>query len=325
MMRGATARSAIVIGSLVVSALFGYLAVRDVQWAATWSALRRNNYWWLVPTGVAFAVSVVLRAVRWRALFRPEERPGFGPVMKAMLVGLLFNIVLPVRAGEAVRIVALRGYAGTPMAEATTTVVVERLLDVLSLLGLLFLLVPWLPHVTWLRAAVVAFLVAATITAILVAAVRHTGRRPAVSFTSLLSRLPFITPASAQRLATSVAHGLSAFGRPRQAAAALGWTVLSWLVLGLAFWFLLVGFSLHLPLLAGMLIAIATGLSFVIPAAPGGVGVFEAAGLAATGAYGVSQSRALAYVLVLHAVNVVPFMIAGLVVLATGRRIGRDV
>jgi uncharacterized membrane protein YbhN (UPF0104 family) len=74
-----------------------------------------------------------------------------------------------------------------------------------------------------------------------------------------------------------------------------------------------------------MLIAIATGLSFVIPAAPGGVGVFEAAGLAATGAYGVSQSRALAYVLVLHAVNVVPFMIAGLVVLATGRRIGRDV
>ena len=64
------------------------------------------------------------------------------------------------------------------------------------------------------------------------------------------------------------------------------------------------------------LVSIAVGLSFAVPAAPAGLGVFEAAGLAATSAYGVPASRALAYVLVLHALNVVPFLAAGAIVLA---------
>jgi uncharacterized membrane protein YbhN (UPF0104 family) len=78
----------------------------------------------------------------------------------------------------------------------------------------------------------------------------------------------------------------------------------------------MIGFHLHLSVLAGLLVAIATGLSFIVPAAPGSVGVFEAAGLASTSAYGIPNSQALAYVLVLHALNVLPFLIAGLAVLA---------
>ncbi len=113
----------------------------------------------------------------------------------------------------------------------------------------------------------------------------------------------------------SVVHGLAAVRRPGQAAIAFGWTIASWLVLGIAFWLLSAGFHLGLSPLAGMLVAISVGVSFLIPAAPGGLGVFEAAGLAATAAYGVSTSRALAYVLVLHAVSLIPFLIAGVVVL----------
>jgi uncharacterized membrane protein YbhN (UPF0104 family) len=43
--------------------------------------------------------------------------------------------------------------------------------------------------------------------------------------------------------------------------------------------------------------------------------VFEQATLVALGAYGVSDSRALSYALVLHVVNFVPFVAVGLVVL----------
>jgi uncharacterized membrane protein YbhN (UPF0104 family) len=81
----------------------------------------------------------------------------------------------------------------------------------------------------------------------------------------------------------------------------------------------MIGFRLQLPLLAGLLVVIATGLGFIIPAAPAAVGVFEAAGLVATSAYEVPTSRALAYLLVLHVINVVPYLLAGLVVLSSGR------
>jgi uncharacterized membrane protein YbhN (UPF0104 family) len=89
-------------------------------------------------------------------------------------------------------------------------------------------------------------------------------------------------------------------------------------VLGLAFWFLMIGFRLHLSPWAGVLASIAVGLSFVVPAAPAGIGVFEAAGLAVMSAYGIPSSRGLAYVLVLHALNTVPFLLVGLGIIVWG-------
>jgi uncharacterized membrane protein YbhN (UPF0104 family) len=100
-------------------------------------------------------------------------------------------------------------------------------------------------------------------------------------------------------------------------------TLLSWLLLALAFWFLMIGFDLGLSPLAGLLVVIATGLAFIIPAAPAAVGVFEAAGLAVTSAYGVARSQALAYVLVLHVLNFAPFILAGLLILAADARASR--
>jgi glycosyltransferase 2 family protein len=302
---------------LVISAAFAFFVVRDVDWGSTLSALRHCNYAWLAPALGAIAISVAVRAERWRVLFRPEQRPPYGPVMKATLVGLLFNIILPLRAGEAARIVALKSYAGTSRAESTTTVVVERLYDVLSLLFLLFASVAWLPQVSWLLAASIVALVAAAGAITLVVVARLLARDRGIAGRRVL-RLPLLDDETVRRLTVNALHGLAALRRPRQAVLALAWTLVSWFVLALAFWFLMIGFRLHLSLLAGLLVAIATGLSFIVPAAPGAVGVFEAAGLAVTNAYGVPHSQALAYVLVLHAVNVFPFVIAGLTVLALG-------
>jgi uncharacterized protein (TIRG00374 family) len=307
----------VLTASVVATVVFGYLAVRDVKWQATWHALAKSNYAWLVPTFLAVGVSVVLRAIRWQALFMQEHRPGLAPITKAMLVGLFFNIILPARAGEAARIVALKSYAGTSLAETTATIVVERLIDILALLGLLFVCSPWLPHITWLRAAGILAMVALAATALLLAIVIQFARGRAPKLVGFLARLPWLDEARVERMTGSVLDGLLAVRRPRQAAAVFALTTLSWLVLGLAFWFLMIGFHMHLPVLAGLLVAIATGLSFIVPAAPGGLGVFEAAGLAATGAYGIAKSQALGYVLVLHAVNVIPFLILGAVVLAT--------
>src|SRR5438105_9490736 len=118
-------------------------------------ALRASHPWWLAPALVLVLLTVVARAERWRVLFAPERRPRHGPVLYATLIGYLFNSILPARAGEAARVVALNQRARTSRAEAVATVVVERAYDVLLLLVLLFVGLPWLPHVTWLRAAAI--------------------------------------------------------------------------------------------------------------------------------------------------------------------------
>lgn len=305
----------LILGAIATSCVFGYFAVRHVEWSSTWTALRHSNYWWLVPATLTLAVSTFMRAIRWQSLYRPESRPAIGPVTRATLIGLFFNNLLPARAGEAARVVSLKTWGGTSMAESTATIVVERLLDVLCLLGLLFVFEPWFPHVSWLHAAAIVAAVAIVFAVVLVGLSLYLTRDPR-RFVRVVSHLPFLSHATVERLTASVAHGLEAARNPRRALIATAWTVASWLVLGLSFWLLMIGFDLHLSLLAGILVAVAVGLSFIIPAAPGGLGVFEAAGLAATHAYGVPTSEALAYVLVLHALNFIPYIAAGLVLLA---------
>jgi uncharacterized protein (TIRG00374 family) len=312
--------AALVLAGFAVSIVFGYFAVRGVKFDASWRALRASNYWWLAPSLGALTAFVFLRVIRWRTLFHPERRPPLGSLLKAMLIGFFFNSILPARAGEAARIVALKHYARTSRAETTATVVVERIFDVCSLLVLLFALIPWLPRVSWLTpAAFVAFACLVLVLA-LIAIVRYVTAAPARSGLMLLAKLPGLREETVLRLTRNAVHGLATLTRPGQAVAALGWTFLSWFVLGLSFWFLMIGFDLGLSPIAGLLVVIATGLAFIIPAAPAAVGVFEAAGLAVTSAYGVARSPAFAYVLLLHAMNFIPFIAAGLLVLGREAR-----
>jgi uncharacterized membrane protein YbhN (UPF0104 family) len=66
---------------------------------------------------------------------------------------------------------------------------------------------------------------------------------------------------------------------------------------------------------AGILVLVTTTLSLVIPSLPAGIGVFEAALLVGMGPYGVDDSLALLYAVVLHALNFVPYVVAGYIVL----------
>src|SRR5215211_4592853 len=133
-----TARGPLLLAvGVAVSVVFTWLAVRNVDWSLFWQGLREMQYVWLLPALVAIAVAVVIRTVRWQFLFYPETRPPFGPLSRALLVGLFVNCVLPARAGEAARIVVLHQEARTSRVEALGTAVVERLYDVVALLVLL--------------------------------------------------------------------------------------------------------------------------------------------------------------------------------------------
>jgi uncharacterized membrane protein YbhN (UPF0104 family) len=120
-------KRAVAFGATVLlAAVFTYLAVRGVNWHKAWRALERCDAWWLVPAMAAFTAQTLMRAMRWRSLFAHEHRPPRGPVLSATMIGYLFNNILPARAGEAARVVALSQCTPVPAAEIVGTVVGER-------------------------------------------------------------------------------------------------------------------------------------------------------------------------------------------------------
>ncbi len=299
------------VGALV-SIVFAYLAVRDVRWPDVWDGLRTMNYWWLLPGFAALVLSVYVKALRWRYLFSAETRPATWPAARAMLIGYFFNGILPARAGEAARVVALNKQAGTSMTETAATVVVERVYDVLALLLLLFLVVPWLPAVTWIHGAVVLAVVLVALFVVAIVVLALFGVRPVHAVLRPLARLPFLSAERVESIGNSLVRGLAALRRPRLIAGAFAWTALAWLSVALSFWFVMEGFGLGLSLVAALLVIVATNLVQILPSSPSALGVFEAATLVALRAYGVDDSTALSYALVVHALHAIPFIVAGL-------------
>jgi glycosyltransferase 2 family protein len=294
--------------------VFGYLAVRDVELDELGRSLRESNYWFLLPAFGLLALAFFLRIVRWRCLFSPRTRPGMLPATEALIIGQFLNSVLPFRAGDAARIVVLRPLGGPGRVETAGTVVIERVFDVLALLLLLFVLLPVVPEVTWLRAAGVLVIVLLLALAVAVVVLRVYGERAVGFFLRPLARLPFLSEARVEAAIQNMTAGVIALRSGRIGLVAFFWTLVSWLVLGASFWCLMLGFDFGLSPVAGLLVVIATGLSHLLPSAPAAVGVFEAAAVVALGAYGIPQTQALSYALVVHALNVIPFLLAGLLV-----------
>ncbi len=308
-------RSLLVAVGLAVSVVFTYLAVRDVDFGLFWDGLRASNYWLVPPTLAALAVTVLIRTVRWQLLFVRDQRPPLGPTASALLIGNFFNIVLPARAGEAARVVALHQRTGASRATALGTAVSERVYDVVALLVILFVAVPFLPDVTWLRTAVVFAAVVFAALVVVVVALSVWGDRPVRGLLRPLALLPRVSRERAEAAGKNLAEGLAGFRNPRVALPAFLVTVVSWLALGVSYWILLAAFDLGLGFGAAMLAVVATNLALVLPSSPAAIGVFEAATQVSLAAYGVSASHALSYAVVLHAVNLFPFLAAGYVVL----------
>jgi uncharacterized membrane protein YbhN (UPF0104 family) len=148
------------------------------------------------------------------------------------------------------------------------------------------------------------------------------GARPVHAVLRPLHRLPRLGAERIEAGAESVSQGLAGLRHPSIALPAAVWTVLSWVAVGVSAWFVLLGFDLGVSLspVAGLFVLITINLALVLPSSPAAVGVFEAATLLALDAYGVDESRALSYALVLHALNFLPFVAIGLV-LVRGLRV----
>jgi uncharacterized protein (TIRG00374 family) len=297
--------------TVAVTVVFSYIALSDIDFHEVWQALRSCDYWWLVPALIAFGLGDVARALRWRSLFAPGRRPPAGVTLNATMIGYFYNNIMPARAGEVARVVVLTRRSSAPPVETVGTIVVERLYDLIAILAIFFVVQPWLPHVSWFRAAAIAALVLALAVAAIVVVLVLYGERPLRWLLRPLGRLSLFSGDRLERTLTELVHGLSGLRNRRVAIEAFLWTVLAWMLTAVSAYFVSVAFHLQLPFACGVLVAVAVGLSMILPSPPAALGVFEGAAILALKAYGLPKSTILPFALVLHAVNFVPFILVG--------------
>lgn len=130
----------------LLAAVFLYLAFRGVNFGDLWDSLQRVNYLWVALLIPIIIISHWLRAVRWAYLLSPvKDTLSHRKLFSAVMIGFMVNNVLP-RVGEVVRAFAIGRSEGISKSSAFGTVVVERIIDMLTFLFILSAVLFLSPH-----------------------------------------------------------------------------------------------------------------------------------------------------------------------------------
>ena len=127
-------------GFLIAGIILLWLAFRNVDINKLSAGLKDADYSWLLLSLLFGFIAYVSRARRWVLLINPlGYRPTLLNSFHALMTGYLGNIALP-RVGEITRCVALGKKEKIPVDQLFGTVVIERAIDLISLLIITFIL-----------------------------------------------------------------------------------------------------------------------------------------------------------------------------------------
>lgn len=315
-------KSALRLGLGVVLAVFLlWLATRGVDSNALLAAMAHAKPLPLVLVVALTVLMYLIRAMRWRLLLPALKDASIFDLFGITNIGFMAGLAIP-RAGEVLRpYLAARRYK-VGVSAGFASIVLERLMDLITVLFLLAAYMFVLPRpaaertdalMTTLRAgAGLVFLMALAGLAFL-AALRFEGGPARRLLDWSLGLLPQALSVKVRGLVSSFISGLDVFGSsPAQWARLVAESLLLWVLIGFIIHLNSVAFGFDIPFQTSFLIIAFLTVGVAIPT-PGMVGGFHASyTLALTAIYGVDQGKAVAAGLVLHALQNLPVLILGL-------------
>jgi len=299
---------------VAISVLFLWWALRELQLADVWAALRTARYAWLLPGVLVYFFGVWARTWRWHYMLRPFKQVPLRRLFPVVTIGYMGNNIYPLRAGEVIRSYVLKKKEGIPISGSLATVLVERIFDGLVMLLFVFVALPFtesIPNVyrNWVTGFSVAFL-AALILFILLAA-RPVLTRRLYDWTAQRLLPARLRPRFGD-LFDRFMYGLASLRSGRDVLMIFATSVVVWLAETVKYWFVMHAFDFEVSFLVLMLMNGIVNLFTSLPAAPGYVGTFDAPGIEILEVVGgVNRQVATAYTLVLHAALWLPITALG--------------
>ena len=286
-----------------------WILLRSVDVGAAVEVLRHANLAAVGLMVVTVLVDVGARGARWRALLAPIRPLPYPHVLGYTYVGYLANNVLPARLGELVRSHALGEGEGISRTTVLGTVVVERIVDTLIVVGVAAVAVVLLDVGGVVSTAVVlgAGFVGVLLVGLALAVTSH--RLPgAQRVTALAERVP-----KALELARRLRDGLAVVGRPSAVGAAVLLSILAWSASIATFVIAGAAVGITLSPVQGALLSSGVALATIVPSGPGYLGTFELTAVGIASQYGVDTNAAFALALLAHAMILLVTSVGGAV------------
>ena len=237
------------------------------------------NYWTLPIMLLLLFGFYWLKTLRWQALLAPVAPLTFRQLFSPMLIGFAANNLLPAHLGEFIRVFVVRKQYGVPASTVLSTVVLERIFDVLAILALFgvgLLFTDDLPDDYRNGAMILGALAGGVVLSVVVYLIWTDVFLRFVAW--CFSLLPFVPAKLTNGILDMLRKGADGLAALRSGKAVLFIVVTSlvqWLLNGMIAYVALKAFHIDVTLATGLIVTGVTAFGVTIPSTPGYFGVIQ--------------------------------------------------
>lgn len=317
---------------IVVTLACMYFVLRGLDYAKLWDIIKNVNVGLLLLTVAIYIGGYYIRAERWHHLLKHIKPLKAVELFPYLVMGFMFNNVLPARAGEFIRAYMTGSKKGVSRSSTFATVVIERVFDGLVMIGYFIagytafhfikkqsVITPinFFGMTLGIKDAVLGFAIlgSAVFVGIFIFMFFLMYKKAATSvfIHKLMSVFPAVIKDKVGKFIDTFIEGLGVLGSLKGIMTVFGLSVAAWTVEVFTYWLMGKAMNLEINILLLCLVMAVANFAIMAPGTPGGVGPFEFFGVAIMLLFAYPKEEAAAYVFLVHIMILLPIIILGVI------------
>lgn len=297
---------------ILISIVCLYLVFRKVELGKVKEIVLHTN---LLYLGLAILVSVfswMIRSARWQLFLSTQGILPYWSLFQGICVGMMANNILPFRLGDVTQAYFLGKREHISKSLALSTVVLERLLDLIIVTSFIIILSFFFAVPAQLRNGMFLVIVGIALTIFILFLI---FRKQILALSKKLFKSEKFQN-KFHNLLLNFYEGLKIIKHKKTFIRIIFYSVILWLLYALVVFFSLYAVEIKLSYFAAIFVLLISAIGVAIPSSPGYVGTWEFFMLLALQVFLIEKNRALSFALVYHFTQYVPATLLGLIVLS---------
>lgn len=300
---------------IIISIVCLWYVFRDTNFAELKQEIAKLNWYYVLLGVMSLSVDYGIRAKRWALMLQSTgAKVKTADCIPAFLGSIALNNVLPLRAGDVVRALVFPAAIGVDRVTATASLVLERLVDLLTLLiclGIGLSLTSITQAHNFLGNSVLTLAITGGAVLFFIMFFSPVIVKWLPTLQTYLLKKEYPRLANVIPVVSDLLGHLKTMAHPYTLLILFLLSMCAWVGEAGLFWALMKGLSIDVTLSAALVVMAIATLSTLLPSSPGYAGTFDLAVKSAIILLGGSASQATSFAIVAHLGIWLPTTIAG--------------
>ena len=300
---------------IIFSCVFIYFCVRGLEFEKIVEALQDVKYSYMIIAAVLILSLSALRSLRWGIILSPIEKIGQRSLFPVFSVGFMAVVLIPMRVGELVRAYLLRTNSHVSFTTALSTIFVERVFDMLTMLLILFMVILQVSVPIWLLKAGYTALILFGLIVLFMCFLYFKTEKTLNAIRPVIGMLPRRFEGKIEGLIKNFIAGFEIIRSPGKVLGIAILSALIWGISGLAIYSLFWFQGLELSFVVAFFVLVVNIVGVSLPTAPGMLGNFQISCIVALSLFNVNKDAAFVFSMVYYLLGIGIVVLLGLVFL----------